>query len=67
MHVDGRSMNGAGINDDELIVVSRAEQPQPGHIVLAQVYGLAAWQTFDGQILLNWELLPEFASSAEAR
>lgn len=39
MRVDGHSMNGAGINDGDLIVVSRAEKPRPGHIVVALVHG----------------------------
>ena len=39
MRVDGHSMTGAGINDRDLIVVSRAERPRPGHIVVAVVHG----------------------------
>ena len=39
MRVDGHSMTGAGINDRDLIVVSRAERPRPGHIVVAIVHG----------------------------
>lgn len=39
MRVDGHSMNGAGVIDGDLIVVSRAEQPRPGHIVVALVHG----------------------------
>ena len=39
MRVDGHSMIGAGINDGDLIVVSRAEKPRPGHIVVALVHG----------------------------
>ena len=39
MRVDGHSMSGAGINDGDLIVVSRAKKPRPGHIVVALVHG----------------------------
>ncbi|MEJ5978865.1 translesion error-prone DNA polymerase V autoproteolytic subunit [Novosphingobium sp. PS1R-30] len=39
MRVEGRSMEGAGINDGDLIVVSRAKKPRPGHIVVALVHG----------------------------
>jgi DNA polymerase V len=39
MRVDGTSMAGAGINDGDLIVVSRAKKPRPGHIVVALVHG----------------------------
>ena len=39
MRVDGTSMSGAGINDGDLIVVSRAKKPRPGHIVVALVHG----------------------------
>ena len=39
MRVDGISMAGAGINDGDLIVVSRAKKPRPGHIVVALVHG----------------------------
>lgn len=39
MRVEGYSMAGAGINDGDLIVVSRAKKPTSGHIVVALVYG----------------------------
>ena len=39
MRVDGHSMTGAGINDGDLIVVSRAKKPVPGRIVVAIVHG----------------------------
>ena len=39
MRVDGHSMTGAGINDHDLIVVSRAKKPVPGSIVVALVHG----------------------------
>lgn len=39
MRVEGHSMSGAGINDGDYIVVSRARKPQAGHIVVALVYG----------------------------
>jgi len=39
MRVDGYSMSGAGINDGDLIVVTRAVKPRPGHIVVAVVHG----------------------------
>lgn len=39
MRVDGRSMTGAGIEDGDLIVVSRAQAPRAGHIVVALVHG----------------------------
>ncbi len=39
MRVAGDSMAGAGINDCDLIVVSRAKAPRPGHIVVALVHG----------------------------
>ena len=39
MRVDGHSMEGAGIADGDLIVVSRAERPAPGRIVVALVHG----------------------------
>jgi len=39
MRVDGHSMEGAGIADGDLIVVSRAEKPMPGRIVVALVHG----------------------------
>lgn len=39
MRVEGWSMQGAGINDGDLVVVSRAERPRAGHIVVAIVHG----------------------------
>ena len=39
MRVDGWSMSGAGVNDGDIVVVSRAERPRPGHIVVAVVHG----------------------------
>jgi len=39
MRVDGTSMEGAGIADGDLIVVSRADEPAPGRIVVALVHG----------------------------
>lgn len=39
MRVDGYSMTGAGITDGDLIIVSRAVKPTPGHIVVAVVHG----------------------------
>ncbi len=39
MRVDGQSMINAGINHGDLIVVSRAEKPRSGHIVVALVHG----------------------------
>ena len=39
MQVDGHSMEGAGIADGDLIVVSRAERPVPDRIVVALVHG----------------------------
>lgn len=39
MRVAGDSMSGAGISDADLIVVSRAKSPRPGHIVVALVHG----------------------------
>ena len=39
MRIDGHSMARAGINDGDLIVVSRAKKPRPGHIVVALVHG----------------------------
>ena len=39
MRVEGYSMAGAGINDGDLIVVSRAKKPTTGHIVVALVHG----------------------------
>src|SRR5690606_18827494 len=39
MRVDGHSMAGAGINDGDYIVVSRAKKPSVGKIVVALVHG----------------------------
>jgi DNA polymerase V len=39
MRVDGHSMAEAGINDGDLIVVSRSKKPVSGHIVVALVHG----------------------------
>mgnify|MGYP003483233111 CR=1 FL=1 len=39
MRVEGYSMVGAGIGDGDMIVVSRAIRPRPGHIVIAVVHG----------------------------
>lgn len=39
MRVEGYSMTGADISDGDLIVVSRAVRPCPGHIVVAIVHG----------------------------
>lgn len=39
MRVDGYSMTGAGITDGDLIIVSRAKKPVPGHVVVAVVHG----------------------------
>ncbi|RZK03383.1 MAG: translesion error-prone DNA polymerase V autoproteolytic subunit [Novosphingobium sp.] len=39
MRIEGNSMSGAGIHDRDLIVVSRAKKPRPGHIVVALVHG----------------------------
>lgn len=55
MRVDGHSMEGAGINDGDLIVVSRAEQPAPGRIVVALVHGertLKRLKRIDGRLWL---------------
>lgn len=61
MRVDGHSMTGAGINDGDLIVVSRAKAPRPGHIVVALVQGdrtLKRLKRMDGRL---W-LVPEAES-----
>ncbi|MDE0878022.1 MAG: translesion error-prone DNA polymerase V autoproteolytic subunit [Sphingomonas bacterium] len=39
MRVAGHSMTGAGINDGDLVVVSRANEARPGDIVVALVHG----------------------------
>lgn len=39
MRVDGHSMANAGINDGDLIVVSRSKKPGNGQIVVALVHG----------------------------
>ena len=35
LRVSGNSMNGAGIYNDDLLIVDRSLNPQPGHIVIA--------------------------------
>lgn len=55
MRVDGHSMTDAGINDGDLIVVSRAKTPRPGHIVVALVHGdrtLKRLKRLDGRLWL---------------
>lgn len=55
MRVDGHSMAGAGINDGDLIVVSRAKKARPGHIVVALVHGdrtLKRLKRLDGRLWL---------------
>ena len=55
MRVDGHSMTGAGINDGDLIVVSRAETPRAGRIVVALVHGdrtLKRLARLDGRLWL---------------
>ena len=52
MRVDGTSMSGAGINDGDLIVVSRAKKPRPGHIVVALVEGIA-WEVRQATLRTN--------------
>ncbi|WP_215228022.1 LexA family transcriptional regulator [Erythrobacter sp. 3-20A1M] len=55
MRVDGHSMEGAGIADGDLIVVSRAERPSPGRIVVALVHGertLKRLRKMDGRLWL---------------
>lgn len=37
--IDGHSMTDAGMNDSDLIVVSRSRKPRAGHIVVALVHG----------------------------
>ncbi len=39
MRVSGHSMTGAGINDGDLVVVSRSAEPRSGDIVVAMVHG----------------------------
>ena len=55
MRVDGYSMTGAGINDGDLIIVSRAETPRSGNIVVALVNGertLKRLTRLDGRLWL---------------
>ncbi len=55
MRVDGHSMTGAGIHDGDLIVVSRAETPRAGRIVVALVHGdrtLKRLARLDGRLWL---------------
>ena len=39
LRVSGNSMNGAGIYNDDLLVVDRSLDPRPGHIVIAILDG----------------------------
>lgn len=39
MRVSGHSMSGVGINDGDLVVVSRSADPRVGDIVVAMVHG----------------------------
>lgn len=58
MRVDGHSMKGAGINDGDLVVVSRAAKPRAGSIVVALIHGdraLKRLRKLDGRL----GLLPE--------
>ena len=55
MRVDGYSMTGAGITDGDLIIVSRADEPRPGNIVVALVHGdrtLKRLKKLDGRLWL---------------
>ena len=55
MRVDGYSMTGAGITDGDLIIVSRADEPRPGDIVVALVHGdrtLKRLKKLDGRLWL---------------
>lgn len=55
MRVDGHSMSGAGINDGDLVVVSRAAKPRAGSIVVALVHGdrtLKRLRKLDGRLWL---------------
>ncbi len=55
MRVDGHSMTGAGINDGDLVVVSRATKPRAGSIVVALVHGdrtLKRLRKLDGRLWL---------------
>jgi DNA polymerase V len=50
-----RAAGRAGINDGDLIVVSRAKTPRPGHIVVALVHGdrtLKRLKRMDGRLWL---------------
>ena len=55
MRVDGYSMSEAGVNDGDLVIVSRAERPRAGHIVVAIVHGertLKRLKKLDGRFWL---------------
>jgi len=39
LRVSGNSMNGAGIHNNDLLVVDRSLEPHPGHIVIAVLDG----------------------------
>lgn len=55
MRVSGHSMTGAGIMDSDLVVVSRAIEPKPGHVVVAVVHGertLKRLRRMDGRLRL---------------
>lgn len=55
MRVDGHSMAGAGINDGDLVVVSRAAKARAGSIVVALVHGdrtLKRLRKMDGRFWL---------------
>ena len=61
MRVEGWSMTGAGINDGDLVVVSRARQAVAGDIVVAVLHGertLKRLKKLDGRL---W-LVPEAES-----
>ena len=64
MRVAGHAMAGAGINDDDLVVVDRAHKARAGDIVVALVHGdrtLKRLRKRDGRL---W-LLPEADGYAE--
>jgi DNA polymerase V len=55
VRVSGDSMTGAGINDGDILVVDRSEEPVPGRIVVAVLDGELTVKRLvrkDGQILL---------------
>ena len=67
MRVDGHSMAGAGINDGDLIVVSRAVKPRAGSIVVALVHGdrtLKRLKKLDGRLSVAGSVRATAASSA---